>query len=74
MIIYKLTHRYKYGKRPNECKDHTVGYYTTIEKARAVVKDFLGEDATVDNDFGFDSWTSPRNPNTEYLIDLVKVW
>ena len=74
MFIAKLTHRYYYGKRPNECKDGIVGYYSNIEKARITVKDFLGEDAIVNNDFGFEIWTSKGQPNTEYIIDLVKVW
>lgn len=73
MLIYRVTHRY-YNTRPHDCSDHTVGYYSTIEKARAVVKDFLGEEATCDNDFGFDCWVAPHLPNTEYLIDAVKVW
>lgn len=74
MIIYKVTHRYKSGANHQQASDNIVGYYSTIEKARATVKHFLGEGATVDNDFGFDSWTSPNLPNTEYFIDLIKVW
>lgn len=74
MFIARLTHRHYYGKRPNECKDNVVGYYSTIEKARASAKDFLGEDATVNNDFGFDIWVTKGQPNTEYIIDLIEVW
>jgi hypothetical protein len=73
MLIYCVTHRH-YAVRPHQCADHIVGYYSTIEKARAVVKDFLGEEATCDNDFGFDCWVTPHLPNTEYLIDVIKVW
>ena len=72
--IARLTHRYYYGKRPNECKDNVVGYYSDIEKARATAKDFLGGDAKVHNGFGFDIWASPNQPNTEYIIDLIQVW
>ena len=74
--IARVTHRY-YGdctKKPYDCKDNTVGYYSDIEKARAVVKDFLGENATVDNDFGFDIWVAPNLQQTEYLIDLITVY
>jgi hypothetical protein len=76
MTIAKVTHR-RYNtrdKKPWDCSDNTVGYYTDIEKARATVKDFLGEEATCDNDFGFDIWVSPHLPQTEYLIDLIEVW
>ena len=72
--IARLTHRYYYGKRPHECKNNVVGYYSDIEKARATARDFLGEGAKVNNDFGFDVWTSPRLPHTEYIIDLIEVW
>ena len=72
--IARLTHRHCYGKRPEQCSDHVVGYYSDIEKARAAVKDFFGEDATLDNDFGFDVWVSEHLPNTEYIIDLIQVW
>ena len=72
--IARLTHRYYNGKRPNECSDNVVGYYSDIEKARATAKDFLGKDAKVDNDFGFDIWVSKNLPNTEYIIDLIQVW
>lgn len=74
--IARVTHRY-YGdrtKKPHDCKNNTVGYYSDIEKARTVVKDFLGEKATVDNDFGFDIWVAPNLPQTEYLIDLITVY
>ena len=73
--IARLTHR-RYGDRskPWDCKDSTVGYYTDIEKARAAAKDFLGEEAKCDNDWGFDIWVSPNLPNTEYIIDLINVW
>lgn len=74
--IARVIHRH-YGdrtKKPYDCKDNTVGYYSDIEKARAVVKDFLGENATVDNDFGFDIWVTPNLPQTEYLIDLITVY
>jgi hypothetical protein len=76
MTIARLTHRYYKNrtKKPHECQDHVVGYYTTIEKARATAKDFLGENATVDNDFGFDIWVSPNLPLTEYIIDLIAVY
>ena len=72
--IARLTHRRYYGKRPNECHDGIVGYYSDIEKARATAKDFLGADAKVNNGFGFDIWVSPNLPNTEYIIDLIQVW
>jgi hypothetical protein len=72
--IARLTHRHYYGKRPDECSDNVVGYYSDIEKARTTAKDFLGEDAKVDNDFGFDIWTSPHLPHTEYIIDMIQVW
>ena len=74
MTIYRVTHRYKNGSKPWQVSDHTVGYYSTIEKARDTVKNFLGENATLDNDFGFDSLASPNHSHTEYLIDLIKVW
>lgn len=73
MYIYRITHRY-YNIRPHDYADHTVGYYSTIEKARATIKNFLGEEATCDNDFGFDVWVSPYYKNTEYFIDVIKVW
>lgn len=73
MLIYRVTHRH-YSARPHDYTDYVVGYYSNIEKARATVKDFLGEDATCDNDFGFDNWVTPHLPNTEYFIDVVKVW
>lgn len=76
MTIARVTHRYYKDstKKPHECHDGVVGYYTDIEKARATVKDFLGENATVDNDFGFDIWVSPYLPQTEYIIDLINVY
>ena len=76
MTIARLTHRYYEDctKKPHKCKDNVVGYYTTIEKARATAKDFLGEKATVNNDFGFDIWVSPNLPLTEYIIDLIAVY
>ena len=73
MSIYRVIHRHYYA-RPHKCADHIVGYYSTIEKARATVKAFLGEDATCDNAFGFDSWVTPHLPNTEYFIDVIQVW
>lgn len=73
MFIYRVTHRY-YNARPHDCKDHTVGYYSTIEKARATIKDLLGDDAVCDQDFGFDIWSSTHNPNTEYFVDVIQVW
>lgn len=73
MFIYRVIHRY-YSVRPREYADHAVGYYSDIEKARAAVKSHLGEGATCDNDYGFDSWVSPHLPNTEYLIDAIEVW
>jgi hypothetical protein len=72
--IARLTHRYYYGKRPHECKDNVVGYYSDIEKARTTAKDLLGEDAKVDNGFGFDIWVSSYLPHTEYIIDIIQVW
>lgn len=75
MTIARLTHRHYYGnRRPWECKDNVVGYYTDIEKARATAKNFLGEEATCDNDFGFDIWVTPHLPYTEYIIDLITVY
>ena len=76
MTIARVIHRrYKdAAKKPHEYYDGVVGYYTDIEKARATVKDFLGENATVDNDFGFDIWVSPYLPQTEYIIDLINVY
>ena len=75
MLVYRVTHRHYYGScRPHECSDHIVNYFTTIEKARDCVKDFLGCDAKCDNDFGFDIWTSNHLPHTEYLIDTIKVY
>ena len=75
MTIARLTHRrYNDRSKPWDYKDNTVGYYTDIEKARATAKDFLGEEATCDNDWGFDIWVSPNLPNTEYIIDLINVW
>lgn len=75
MFVYRVTHRHYYGNyQPHECRDHTVGYYSNIEKARVTVKDFLGEEATCNNDFGFDIWVSPHLPHTEYLIDVIEVW
>ena len=76
MTIARVTHR-RYNttdKKPWDCKDSTVGYYTDIEKARATVKDFLGANATADNDWGFDIWVSPNLPQTEYIIDLINVY
>jgi hypothetical protein len=72
--IARLTHRYYSDKSSHEYQDGVVGYYSDIEKARATAKDFLGEDAKVDNDFGFDIWVSPHLPQTEYIIDLIQVW
>ena len=76
MTIARVTHRHynTKDKKPWDCADHTVNYYTDIEKARAAVKDFLGAEATVDNDFGFDIWVSPNLPQTEYIIDLINVY
>ena len=76
MTIARLTHRHynDKNKKPLDYKTHTVGYYTDIEKARAAIKDFLGEEAECDNDWGFDIWVSPNLPNTEYIIDLINVW
>ena len=75
MFVFRVTHRYYFGeRRPHECKDHTVNYFSTIEKARTCVKDLLGEDAKCDNDFGFDIWVSDFHPNTEYLIDMIRVY
>lgn len=74
MTIARVTHRHNYGSKPNECSGHIVGYYTTIEKARDVVKDFLGNEATCNNDFGFDIWVTAHLPNTEYIIDLIAVY
>lgn len=74
--IARLTHR-RYNdksKKPWDCSDHVVNYYSDIEKARTAAKDFLGEEATCEDDFGFDIWTSPHLPQTEYIIDLIKVW
>ena len=76
MTIARVTHR-RYNtpdKKPWDCKDNTVGYYTDTEKARATVKDFLGKEAIVDNDWGFDIWVSPNLPQTEYIIDLINVY
>lgn len=73
MYIYRITHRY-YNIRPHDCKDGTIGYYSTIEKARAAVKELLGDCATCDDSFGFDVWVSPYSKNTEYLIDKIEVW
>ena len=72
MLVYCVTHRY-YVTRPYDCKDHILGYYSTIEKARATVKDLLGDDAVCDQNFGFDVWSSAHNPNVEYLIDTIRV-
>lgn len=72
--IARLTHRYYHGKRPHECADNVIGYYSDIEKARAAAKDHLGEEAKVDNTFGFDIWVSPHLPHTELIIDLLEVW
>jgi hypothetical protein len=75
LTIYRVTHRYYYGThRPHECSDNTVNYFDSIEKARQCVKDFLGEEATVDNDFGFDIWVSKHLPHTEYIIDCIRVY
>ena len=76
MTIARVIHRrYKDAtKKPREYYDGVVGYYTNIEKARATVKDFLGENAIVDSDFGFDIWVSPNLPQTEYIIDLINVY
>ena len=76
MTIAKVTRRH-YNTEDKEAwdySDHTVGYYTDIEKARTTVKDFLGASATVDNDWGFDIWVSPNFPKTEYIIDLINVY
>jgi hypothetical protein len=75
MFIYRVTHRYYYGtRRPHECSDNIVAHFSSIEKARGCVKDFLGADAKCDDDFGFDIWTSPRLSHTEYLIDAIQVY
>ena len=76
MTIARVTYRHynDRSKKPHEYYEGILGYYTTIEKARITVQDFLGKNATVDNDFGFDTWVSPDLPNTEYFIDLINVW
>jgi hypothetical protein len=74
MFIYRVTHRHYYGsRRPHECADHTVGYYSTLEKARACVQDLLDE-GVCDDSFGFEVWTSKYLPETEYLIDKIQVY
>lgn len=73
MTIYCVHHRYKYGKRPDEVRDNVVGYYSTLEKAHATIRDLLGE-AACDDDWGFEVWTSPHLPNTEYHVTLIKVY
>ena len=73
MTIYCVHHRHIYGDRPDQVKDHVVGYYSTIEKARDTVRDFLG-DAACDDDWGFEVWTSPHLPHTEYHITAIQVW
>lgn len=73
MLIARLTYRYYFGTRPDQCRDRIEGYYTTIDKARAVVRELLGTNATDDTTFGFDVWTSSAHPHVEYLIDLVEV-
>ena len=75
MYIYRVTHRYYYGeRRPHECKDYTLNYFTTAEKARTCVKDCLGKDAKCEDDFGFEIWTSDFHPDTEYIIDMIRVY
>lgn len=72
--IAKLTRRYYYGDQPHEFHEYVENYYSDIEKARAAVKDILGEEATLDNEFGFDSWASIHHPKVVYFIDLIRVW
>lgn len=72
--IARLTHRHYSDKSSHKYQDGVVGYYSDIEKARTTAKDFLGEEATCDNDFGFDIWVSPHLPQTEYIIDIIQVW
>ena len=75
MIIYRVIHRYYYGeRRAHECKDYTVNYFSTVEKARTCVTDLLGENAKCNDDFGFEVWTSDFHPNTEYIIDAIRVY
>lgn len=73
MFVYRVTHRY-YFVHSDTHEDHTVNYFSTIEKARTCVKDLLGEGAKCDNDFGFDIWVSDFRPNTEYFIDMIRVF
>lgn len=73
LTIYRVTHRHYFGSRPDQCSDNTVGYYSTLEKAQATVKDFLGE-AACNDDFGFEIWTSAHLPHTEYIIDCITVY
>ena len=75
MIIYHVIHRYYFGeRRAHECKDHTLNYFSTLEKARTCVKDCLGETAKCEDDFGFEIWTSDIHDNTEYIIEMIRVY
>lgn len=72
-IIYVVHHRHIYGKRPDQVSDHVVGYYSTLEKAHDTIRDFLG-DAACDDSWGFEVWTSPHLPHTEYHVSRIEVY
>ena len=72
--IYRVTYRNYYGVKPNECHDHTVGYYSTLAKAEDTVRELLGEGAMLSEDFYyFTVWSTRRDKHTEYLIDKIEV-
>lgn len=68
MYIYQVVFRYKYGTHPWECRDTTEGYWKDLEEARAFVRKMLGENCSVDDEWGFDIWTAPERPRVEYSI------
>lgn len=72
--IYKVTHRYKYGEKPWECRDTIEGYWKDLETARAWVRKVLGGECALEDEWGFDIWTSPRrHPRIEIFIDKIEL-
>lgn len=73
--IYRLTCRHYCGKNSQNFYDGDMGYYSTIDKARYILRSTLGAGAIIDedNDSGFEVWYANELSHIAYIISRVQV-
>lgn len=73
--IYRITCRHYCGKDSQNFYDGDMGCYSTLDKARDIVRRTLGPDAIIDedDDSGFEVWYANEFSHVAYIISRIQV-